>query len=169
MMVFHLPPSTVSANSVGQLKRLANGRVITHSGVQFRVFNVTRAGLFWLLKPHILTRTGTGTANRPGEIALKVLAILSLKAKASFESVRAELANEIRCSWSLFATGVLREAYATEIPSRVVFVIEADDMAAAERQLVPLPLIAAGLFDVEFMELRPFVNWSMLFARESGN
>jgi hypothetical protein len=33
MMVFHLPPSTVSANSVGQLNRSANGRVIIHSGV----------------------------------------------------------------------------------------------------------------------------------------
>jgi hypothetical protein len=125
--------------------------------------------VFGRLKPHILKRTGMGTAIRPGEIAIKVLAILTLKANVSLESVRAELANEIRGSWGLFASGVLREAYATEIPSRVVFVIEADDLAAAERQLVPLPLIAAGLFNVELMELRPFVNWSMLFARETGN
>jgi hypothetical protein len=96
---------------------------------------------------------------------MKVLAMLNLKPEASVEAVRAELANEIRGSWGLFASGVLREAYATEIPSRVVFVIEADDCAAAERHLAPLPLIAAGLFRVEFMELRPFVNWSMLFAR----
>jgi hypothetical protein len=100
---------------------------------------------------------------------MKVLAILTLKPEASLESVRAERAKEIRGSWGLFASGVLREAYATEIPSRVVFVIEAHDLAAAERQLAPLPLIAAGMFNVELMELRPFVNWSMLFARETGN
>jgi hypothetical protein len=97
------------------------------------------------------------------EITMKVLAILTLHPEASLEAVRAELANEIRGSWELFTSGVLREAYATEVPSRVVFVIEADDCAAAERHLAPLPLIAAGTFRVEFMELRPFVNWSMLF------
>ena len=95
---------------------------------------------------------------------MKVLAILTLKPEARLEIVRAELANEIRGSWRLFASGVLREAYATEVPSRVVFVIETDDLAAAERHLAPLPLIAAGMFQVELMELRPFVNWSMLFV-----
>jgi hypothetical protein len=96
---------------------------------------------------------------------MKVLAILTLKPEASLETVRAELANEIRGSWGLFASGVLRETYATDVPSRVVFIIEADDLAAAERHLAPLPLIAAGMFQVQFMELRAFVNWSMLFAR----
>jgi hypothetical protein len=60
---------------------------------------------------------------------------------------------------------VLREAYATEDPKRVVFVMEADDAAAAKRQLAPLPLVAAGIFELECLELRPFVNWSMLFAQ----
>jgi hypothetical protein len=96
---------------------------------------------------------------------VKILAILTLKPSASLETVRVELAHEIRGSWGLFATGVLREAYATENPARVVFVIEADDLAAAEGHLAPLPLIAGGMFLVEFTELRPFVNWAMLFAR----
>jgi hypothetical protein len=96
---------------------------------------------------------------------MKVLAIMTLKPEASLESVRAELANEIRGAWGLFSSGVLRETYATEIPSRVVFVIETDDRAAAEHHLARLPLIAAGMFHVEFMELRPFVNWSILFSR----
>jgi hypothetical protein len=101
---------------------------------------------------------------------VKVLAILTKKPLASLETVRAELASEIRGSWGLFATGVLREAYATENPSRVVFVIEADDLAAAERHLARLPLVAAGIFLVELMELRPFVNWAILFANPTiGN
>jgi hypothetical protein len=107
----------------------------------------------------------TCTASGFQEIEMKVLAILTLKPEASLETVRAELANEIRGSWGLFASGVLREAYATEVQSRLVFVIEADNAAAAEHQLAPLPLIAAGMFKVEFLELRPFVNWSMLFTR----
>jgi hypothetical protein len=95
---------------------------------------------------------------------MKVLAIFTLTPKARLDTAPAELAYEIRGSCWLFASGVLREAYATEIPSRVVFVIEADNAAAAEGHLASLPLIAAGTFEVEFMELRPFVNWSMRFA-----
>jgi hypothetical protein len=96
---------------------------------------------------------------------MKVPAILTLKPEAKLETIRAELANEIRGSWALYASGVLREAYATEVPSRVVFVIEADNAEAAERHLAPLPLVAAGTLQMEFVELRPFANWSMLFAR----
>jgi hypothetical protein len=95
---------------------------------------------------------------------MKVLAMLTLKPDARLDAVRADLANEIRGSWSLFASGVVREAYATELPSRVVFIIEADSVADAERSLSSLPLIAAGMFEVKTMELRPFVNWSLLFA-----
>lgn len=94
---------------------------------------------------------------------MRVLAILTLKPEAKLETVRAELANEIRGSWALYASGVLREAYATQAPTRVVFILEADDAAAAERHLAPLPLVAAGMFQLEFVELRPFVNWSTLF------
>jgi hypothetical protein len=100
---------------------------------------------------------------------MKVLAILTLKPETKLETVRAELATEIGGSWALYVSGVLREAYATEHPSRVVFVIEADNAATAERHLAPLPLVAAGMFQAEFEELRPFVNWSSLFAhRLSG-
>jgi hypothetical protein len=96
---------------------------------------------------------------------MKVLAMLTLVPDASLETVRAELANELKNSWALYASGALREVYATEDPKRVVFVLEADDIAAAKRFLATLPLVTAGLFNIEFLELRPFVNWAMLFAR----
>ena len=68
-------------------------------------------------------------------------------------------------SWALFESGVLREAYATATPTRVVFVLEAEDVARAEQHLRSLPLIATGHLNFELVELRPFVNWSMLFAQ----
>jgi hypothetical protein len=95
---------------------------------------------------------------------MKVLATLTLVPDAKLETVRAELANELRGSWALYASGVLRELYATEDPKRVVFVVEAEDSAAARRLLATLPLVAAGMFHIETLELRPFVNWAMLFA-----
>jgi hypothetical protein len=68
-------------------------------------------------------------------------------------------------SWRLFASGFLREAYATGAPTRVVFVLEAESSTAADTQLRKLPLVAQGRMLVELVELRPFVNWSMLFAQ----
>jgi len=96
---------------------------------------------------------------------MKILAILDVLPGAPMESVRAKLPNELKGSWALFASGVLREAYATARPTRVVFVLEAEDAAHAEEHLRKLPLVAAGHLNFEIIELRPFVNWSMLFAR----
>lgn len=94
---------------------------------------------------------------------MKILAILGLNPGASIQTVRSRLGEELERSWALYAGGVLREAYATPSASRVVFVLEAEDSLAAQRQLSALPLVAAGMFDVEIIELQPFVNWSSLF------
>ena len=96
---------------------------------------------------------------------MKFLAIVDVAEGAALERIRAELASELKASWALFASGVIREAHATEKPTRVVFTLEAQDRAAASAALQSLPLIAAGLFHVELVELRPFANWSLLFDR----
>jgi len=96
---------------------------------------------------------------------MNILAILDVLPGAPMDSIRSKLANELKGSWALFAAGVLREAYATETPTRVVFVLEAEDAAHAEEHLRKLPLVAAGYLNIELVELRPFVNWSMLFAQ----
>ncbi len=75
------------------------------------------------------------------------------------------MTDEVRASWALFAQGVLREAYLTDAPSRVVFVLEAPGVPEAAKELKQLPLIAAGLARLDLLELRPFANWSLLFAR----
>jgi hypothetical protein len=94
---------------------------------------------------------------------MKVLAIVTLKPEVPIEKVRAELKNELQSSWALYASGIVREAYATELPTRIIFVIEADNAASAQRHLLSLPLVAAGMFQMDLTELRPFTNWSTLF------
>ncbi len=95
---------------------------------------------------------------------MKILAIIDVAEGASTERIRAELVEELKASWALFSGGVLREAYATTLPTRVLFVLEVRDAADAQASLQTLPLIAAGVFRVELIELHPFVNWSRLFA-----
>jgi hypothetical protein len=151
MMVFHLPPRTVSANSVGQLKLVASGLFIGCSRARYGVQHGSPCGSV------ILTDRK--------ETQVKVQAILTLMPQTPLETVRGELADELRGSWALYASGVLREIYATDDPKKVVFVLEAADAQAARQALAPLPMIAAGMFGMEIVELRPFVNWSMLFAK----
>jgi hypothetical protein len=95
---------------------------------------------------------------------MKLLAIIDVVPDANMDRIRSELLTEVKAAWSLFGKGVLREAYATDAPTRVVFVLEAADAREAHERLRALPLIAAGLLRPEVVELRPFVNWSMLFT-----
>ena len=95
---------------------------------------------------------------------MKILAIIDVTPGASMERIRAEIKSEITGSWKLFSSGVLREAYSTSTPSRVIFVLEADDLKRATAHLRELTLVATGLLSVELVELRPFVNWSMPFS-----
>ena len=96
---------------------------------------------------------------------MKILAIIDVAAGAQIEKIRAEIASEVRESWNLFVSGALREAYATAAPSRVVFVFEAATPEDAAGCLDEMPLIKAGHLKYELIELRPFTNWSLLFAK----
>ena len=96
---------------------------------------------------------------------MKIIALIDVTHGVSIGTLRAEIANELKGSWELFASGVLREAYATATPSRLIFILETDSTARAKEHLRKLPLVAAGLLRHELIELRPFVNWAMLFAR----
>ena len=93
---------------------------------------------------------------------MKVLALVSLKPGVALEQVRPELQAELQGSWALYLNGVVREAYLTELPTRVVFVLEAANVETAAVELQKLPLVAKGLFDLHLHELRPFANWAML-------
>jgi hypothetical protein len=95
---------------------------------------------------------------------MKVLAIIDVAMGSHLDEIRPKLVDELRGSWALFSSGVLREAYATAVPTRVVFVLEAEDVARAEVHLHTLPLIATGLLSVQLVELRPFANWGALFS-----
>ena len=95
---------------------------------------------------------------------MKFLAIIDVDPDASIEDIRRDLSRELKGSWDLFAAGVLREAYLTDMQTRAVFILEATDRADAEDRLESLPLIASGAMRVGLIELRPFTNWSRLFA-----
>jgi len=94
---------------------------------------------------------------------MKILALITVAAGAGMDSIRNGLVDELKASWELYRSDVLREAYATQSPGRIAFVLEAQDAAHAAQILGRLPLVAAGCFTIDITELRPFGNWSLLF------
>jgi hypothetical protein len=93
------------------------------------------------------------------------IAIIDVVPGAPLEKLRAALPNELRDSWKLFATGTIQEAWAAESSTRVVFVLESADAVHAATEVAGLPLVQAGLLAYQLIDLRPFSNWSLLFAR----
>ena len=94
---------------------------------------------------------------------MKLLATIELDIASGQPLAHSDLVAELKGSWDLFQRGVLREAYATSSPTKVIFVLEAENAAAATTELERLPLVAAGRFRVQVLELLPFRNWSLLF------
>ena len=99
---------------------------------------------------------------------MKVLAIIDVAEGAPLDQIKSRMQEELLASWSLFVSGAIREAYLTSSPTRVVFILEADDAPDALKRLQQLPLISAGFFRVSLEELRPFANWSRLFPAGSA-
>jgi hypothetical protein len=95
---------------------------------------------------------------------MKVLASIDAAPNASIDVIRGELKNELREAWRLYGCGILREAYATDVPTRVVFLLEAQNIPHAGEGLRALPLVASGLTLASLVELRPFTNWSAFFV-----
>ena len=66
---------------------------------------------------------------------MKFLAIIDVAPDADIETIRAKVPDELEAAWKLYASGALREAYLTDKPSRVVFILEARDAEEAEETL----------------------------------
>jgi hypothetical protein len=95
---------------------------------------------------------------------MKIMAIVTLASSAKLSEVGRLLKDELRGSWKLFSENIIREAYATDDPARIVFVLETVDVAAARTHVQTLPLVRQGDFDMQLIELRPFANWARLFS-----
>jgi len=95
---------------------------------------------------------------------LKNLAIIELSERSAKPSSADALTRELQGAWQLYSEGFIRAAYATSLPTRIVFELETSDGTEAKNALTRLPLIADGTFEVTCIELRPFLNWSRLFG-----
>ncbi|CCE01181.1 hypothetical protein [Bradyrhizobium sp. STM 3809] len=95
---------------------------------------------------------------------MKILCTVTLSPTADRAEVAHRLSEELRESWALYLGGIIREAYQTDDPAQIVFVLETADIPAAEAALDRLPLVRGGSFTCQLTALRPFSNWARMFA-----
>jgi hypothetical protein len=94
---------------------------------------------------------------------MKFLAIEIPGDATSTERMRALLAPEAERAWTLFKTGVLREAYFTP-EHDAVLVLECADEAEARAALDSLPLVRERQIGFRLMQLNPYTGFERLFA-----
>lgn len=70
---------------------------------------------------------------------------------------------EARAVWDLQQGDVLREAHFRADRPDAVLVLEVPDVVAARATIDRLPLVAAGLIDLDLIPLRPYPGFAVLF------
>lgn len=76
------------------------------------------------------------------------------------------LQQEARKVWELYQSGVLRELYFSADKDEAVLVLECDSAEDARRQLSKLPLMRAGLIDLQIIPLVAYPGFERLFGRK---
>jgi hypothetical protein len=71
---------------------------------------------------------------------------------------------EIDYVWRHHESGFIREIYERGDALGVIMVLEAASPAEVKTFIDELPLVKAGFLDVQFMSLKPFSMWNVLFA-----
>ncbi|WP_299404770.1 hypothetical protein [uncultured Roseobacter sp.] len=98
---------------------------------------------------------------------MRLLVIWRLADGVSEPDVAPHMESEEKWAWAAYRDDFLREHYLTDDGATVVSVLEATTLEEAKGRIETLPLFAAGLIKPEFLQLRPFMNWEVLFAKAS--
>ena len=72
---------------------------------------------------------------------------------------------ESQRAWELHAAGVFRSMHARKDMRGVVGMMEAADLAEAQKAIDSLPLVQIGVLKVDIIPLGPYVGYERLFAK----
>jgi len=95
---------------------------------------------------------------------MKMLATLTPKAGVAPDQFAPLSEPEERRVWELYTAGAVREMYFQPRPIRVGLVLEVSDHADARQLIESLPMVKAGLFDIDVWHLGPWRPIEVLFA-----
>lgn len=98
---------------------------------------------------------------------MKILCLDRPKPDATFEKYLPHLQDELRHTWRAYKEGFVREIYGRLDRPGVAIFVECESVEKAQSLLAELPLVKAGLIEMETIPLGAFTNWEMLFAAAS--
>ncbi|QEE43474.1 hypothetical protein FVA81_02195 (plasmid) [Rhizobium sp. WL3] len=75
---------------------------------------------------------------------------------------------EERRVWQLYCADVIREMHFQPEPLRVALQFECDRADTVHLHLATLPMVAEGLFEVDLMQMGPWLPFAALFSPESS-
>ena len=99
---------------------------------------------------------------------MKLLCLDIPQPGASLEKYQPHMLDEVRHTWELYKSGVVRDIYFRQDRPGVAIIAECDSVEAARNVLREFPLAQARLIDWEVIPIGPFANWEALFAPGNG-
>ena len=95
---------------------------------------------------------------------MQYLVIMRLKPDTSREELGPLMKPEAAKAWEKLAAGALRTIHYIKGPVGAVLLFEAADESEVMSHVGQLPLVAAGVANVEILALTPFTGFAALFA-----
>jgi hypothetical protein len=98
---------------------------------------------------------------------MKIIAHLTFNPGAKLEEFLAMRAEEAAVVWSLYKSGVIRDAALRRDLKGAVLTFEAASEDEVRALLATFPAVKAGIFGYELIAVGPFVSWETLFTRDN--
>lgn len=95
---------------------------------------------------------------------MKFLVLDHPKPGATLEKYQPYLLDEVRHTWASYKSGLVREIYFRQDRPGVAIIAEAASLEEAKKAFAELPLVKAGLIEMEPIPIGPFLNWELLFS-----
>ena len=97
---------------------------------------------------------------------MQILAISKLKEGVTPDKIGQHGADEVKHTLEAYLDGKIRNFWFQVNRPGVVFILESTDENEARRVMEELPLVVAGLMDVDLIPLQPLKPLGMLIGRE---
>jgi len=95
---------------------------------------------------------------------VQYLVVMKVKPGTNREQLVPLMKPEAAKAWDMMASGALRSIHFIKGPVGAVLLFEAGDEKEVEARVGQLPLVEAGLVNVEVLALTPFTGFAALFA-----
>lgn len=97
---------------------------------------------------------------------MQILAISKLTEAATPEKIGANGANEVKHTLEAYLDGKIRNFWFQVNRPGIVFILECKDEDEARGAMAEMPLVVAGLMEVELIPLQPLLPLGTLIGRQ---